>query len=118
MNKVFLTRLKTARGLLSQQAVADLLGIKQQSYARYESGKSTPGVDLLTRICEELNTSADYLLGLSEDPAPRSGGRTVVSAKGAAAVAINGNANNVHNNCQTCPLMQAAAKMTGKGKKN
>jgi transcriptional regulator with XRE-family HTH domain len=60
----FAVRLKIARGTRSQKYVAHALGIRQQAYARYESGKVTPSVYMLVRICRELGASADWLLGL------------------------------------------------------
>lgn len=67
---VFSDRLKNARGERSQRCVAQAVGIKQQAYARYESAKATPGIDILTKLCQELGVSADYLLGLSNAGAP------------------------------------------------
>lgn len=57
---------------LSQKAVADKLGIKQQSYSAYESSKNpvTPSVTLIISLAKAYNVSADYLLGLSDEPQP------------------------------------------------
>lgn len=110
MSKIFPERLKMARNGLTQQAVADRVGIRQQAYARYESGKITPSIDVLYRLCEVLVVSADWLLGLSDN----TGGNVVIASnKG---VAVNGNANVVHGNCQECPLMKAAAQVTKRSK--
>lgn len=49
---------------LSQQAVASELGITQQAYAYYESGKRQPGNEMLLRLSELFDVSVDYLLGL------------------------------------------------------
>ena len=35
-----------------------------------ENGKAGPSLDLLTRLAKYYRTTADYLLGLSDDPAP------------------------------------------------
>jgi transcriptional regulator with XRE-family HTH domain len=44
------------------------LGIRQ--IHRYERGLSDPAGDVVARIARELNVTTDYLLGLSDDPAP------------------------------------------------
>lgn len=51
---------------LSQQEVSEKLGIRQQSYARYENGKGEPNLETLTEIATIFDVSADYLLGLSQ----------------------------------------------------
>jgi transcriptional regulator with XRE-family HTH domain len=38
------------------------LGISQETISAYESGKSYPSVDILLKLCEIFNVSADYLL--------------------------------------------------------
>ncbi len=49
---------------VKQKDIADYLGIKQQQYARYEKGVNAMPVTYLKGICEYLDVSADYLLGL------------------------------------------------------
>lgn len=59
--------LKSARVVadLSQQAVADSLGITRQAYAHYELGNALPpAVDLKT-LCELLSIDANTLLGIN-----------------------------------------------------
>jgi transcriptional regulator with XRE-family HTH domain len=46
--------------------MADLLGVKQQSYARYEYGTGEPSLDIVIKMTEIFDVSADYLLGLSD----------------------------------------------------
>ena len=53
---------------ISQKEIAEKLGIKQQQYARYEKGINVMPVIYLKPICEILNVSADYIVGLSEEP--------------------------------------------------
>ena len=65
--KKFSDRLKELRGTRSQSEVADLLGIKQNAWSRYELGAATPGADMLIQICTTFGVSADWLLGLSDD---------------------------------------------------
>jgi transcriptional regulator with XRE-family HTH domain len=51
---------------ITQKEIAHHLGIKQQQYARYEKGINVMPVTYLSGICEYLNVSADYILGLSK----------------------------------------------------
>ena len=55
---------------LSQQQVADRLGIQQTVYSRYERGVRQIPVDLLMELAELYETSTDYLLGRTDDPEP------------------------------------------------
>lgn len=51
---------------ITQKEIADFLGIKQQQYARYEKGINIMPVTYLKKICEYLNVSSDYLIGLGQ----------------------------------------------------
>ncbi len=68
MNK-FSQRLKELRleNGMTQQQVADLLNIKQQSYIRYEYGTGEPSINTLIKLTQIFNVSADYLLGISDE---------------------------------------------------
>lgn len=50
---------------LSQQAVADRLGIAQQTLAHYEVGRLRLPVSLLPKLAELFGVPADELLGLN-----------------------------------------------------
>lgn len=52
---------------LTQREMSDILGISQQHYSMYELGKRTLDIKQVIRVCRALNTSADYLLGLSDE---------------------------------------------------
>lgn len=52
---------------ISQKEVAEKLGIKQQQYARYEKGVNVMPVTYLKAICEILNISADYIIGITDE---------------------------------------------------
>lgn len=52
---------------ITQKELAEHLGIKQQQYARYEKGINIMPITYLPKICEYLNVSADYILGLTDD---------------------------------------------------
>lgn len=60
-------RLKALRGARTQAEMAEILGIAQQGWARYESGKVLPGAEVIHQICVKLHKSADYILGLIDD---------------------------------------------------
>ncbi|MBQ2730892.1 MAG: helix-turn-helix transcriptional regulator [Clostridia bacterium] len=53
---------------LSQQKVAEILGMKQPQYSRYERGLRDVPTDVLIRLAHLYSTSVDYLLGLTNDP--------------------------------------------------
>jgi transcriptional regulator with XRE-family HTH domain len=50
---------------LSQNKLAKLLDIEQSTISRVYQGRQL-SEDLIVKICETLNVTADYLLGLSE----------------------------------------------------
>lgn len=61
---------------LSQQAVADELGIPQQTYANYEVARARPPVSMLPQLGRLFGVSMDELLGLANGrgkrgPAPK-----------------------------------------------
>lgn len=72
---MYLKRLKELRedNDLKQSNIADLLGMKQPQYARYEVGKRDIPLDNLISLAEFYKTSTDYLLGLTNEikPYPR-----------------------------------------------
>ena len=78
-------RLRELRGTTSQAEMARLLNMKQPQWARYESGASSPSVELLATICRVHACSADWLLGIDKRG-------TSVNAGAGAAVAIGANA--------------------------
>jgi len=55
---------------LSQNKLAEYLGIAQTQYSRYERGVRAIPVDLLIRLAVLYKTSTDYLLGLTDNPKP------------------------------------------------
>ena len=52
---------------LTQTQLSKILGIKQQQYYRYEKGINIMHITYLKRICEALDISADYILGLTDE---------------------------------------------------
>ncbi len=55
---------------LSQQEVANFLGMKQPQYSRYERGLRDVPSDVLIRLAQFYNTSTDYILGLTNNSKP------------------------------------------------
>lgn len=53
---------------LSQQQIADELGIQQTVYSRYERGAQTIPLQHLVTLAKYYNVSADYILGLTDNP--------------------------------------------------
>lgn len=51
----------------SQQKVADILGVTRACFSNYEQGTREPTLALLKAICETLDISADYLIGLTDN---------------------------------------------------
>ena len=60
-----LEKLRKENGL-TQAHMANLLGIKQPSYARYEDGTTEPNLERLVIIADTFDVSVDYLLGRKE----------------------------------------------------
>ena len=53
-----------------QKDIAKELNITTQQYQLYESGKRKLPIDHLITLCKFYNLSADYLLGLIDEPRP------------------------------------------------
>ena len=62
-------RLKAARKecKLTQQQVADILGIDRSTYAYYELGVSNPSFENLATLAGIFKTDADWLLGIDRN---------------------------------------------------
>ncbi len=48
---------------ISQQQLADIIGVTQQSINKYENHKVEPDIQTLIKLAEYFNTSVDYLIG-------------------------------------------------------
>ena len=75
MEMKFAERLKKLREDLgiSQRELARRAGISSAMISLYEAGKKSPTIDVLMKLAVVLEVSADYLLGLTDDPSPKSG---------------------------------------------
>lgn len=73
MSKLLASRLKFIRRMrsISQQTIADRLGISRSAYASYESGRAEPDVEMIREIATFYHVSIDFLLSFdikSADP--------------------------------------------------
>ena len=55
---------------LAQKEVAALLGIDQRVYSTYETGKREIPTRFVVILAKYYKTSADYILGLTNNPKP------------------------------------------------
>ena len=71
--EIFGQRLKEVRtrSKETQQDLAEYLDSAKNSISEIENGKRTTTAEKIAMICEHYHISADYLLGLSDDPTPR-----------------------------------------------
>lgn len=60
-----LKMLRQERGL-SQQGLADEVGMSKSSINMYERGEREPGIETVKRIADFFNVDVDYLFGISE----------------------------------------------------
>lgn len=52
---------------ISQEAVAERLGITSSSVSSYERGERTPSLPIILKLSYIYNCSVDYLLGINND---------------------------------------------------
>lgn len=66
------TRMKVRREKLGvqQKELASLIGTTQSQISEYENGRHSPPAEIVASIAKALRVSADWLLGLSDDPIP------------------------------------------------
>ena len=69
---IFCIRLKKLRKDRGEQQkdLAESIGLSQTQISTIESGKQGTSCDKLAAICQHYNVSADYLLGLIDEPRP------------------------------------------------
>ena len=54
----------------TQRQIANMLGITQPQYNRYEQGYRDIPTDILIKLAELFNTSTDYILDRTSNPCP------------------------------------------------
>lgn len=57
-----LKMLRKKKGL-TQQKLAEILGIKQNSYSDWETGKNEPSLENLVKLADLFEVSLDWLFG-------------------------------------------------------
>ena len=62
---VNLKKLRNSKGI-SQQQLASLLNVSQQSINKYENHNVEPDISILIAMAEYLDTTIDYLVGRSD----------------------------------------------------
>lgn len=55
---------------ITKQEAAKRMQMSQPAYLRYESGERTPSIHVIYFMANVLGTSADYLTGKTDNPAP------------------------------------------------
>ena len=61
--------LRDIRGL-KQYQLAEMIGVTRATMCKYERGINTPSAEMLAKIAEALDTSADYICGLTDNYNP------------------------------------------------
>ena len=51
---------------ISQQRLADAIGVSQQSINQYEDHSVEPDISVLSRMADHFNTSIDYIVGRTD----------------------------------------------------
>lgn len=51
---------------LNQREIAKAIGVSQNSYCLWETGRTYPTPENLMELCKYFDVSADYLLGLTD----------------------------------------------------
>ena len=55
---------------LTQEQVAQVLHVSQNTYSQYEIGTTRYPLDAVVTLAEFYGVSVDYLVGLTDEPAP------------------------------------------------
>ena len=55
---------------LTQAKVGEILNKSQQGYSHIESGRAELKIEDLAKLCKFYNISADYIIGLTDNPKP------------------------------------------------
>jgi len=55
---------------MSQEQLAELVGVSLMTIRRWEWGETSPSAKKLPKLAEALNTSVEYLMGLTDDAPP------------------------------------------------
>ena len=63
-------RIASMRGYrrMTQEALGGLVGVTKQTIRGWENDYRKPDADDICNLCKALDCTADYLLGLADDP--------------------------------------------------
>lgn len=64
-----LKRVRQDRGY-TQEDLAEIVGVNLKQIGRHENGETEPDGIVVARYAQALSVSADYLLGISDEPNP------------------------------------------------
>lgn len=56
---------------MTQEQLAKLVNLSQQTIDHYEKGRAKPNIDTVSLFANVFNVSTDYLLGCTDDPSPK-----------------------------------------------
>lgn len=70
MSQILASRLKFIRRVrgVTQQTIADALGISRAAYSAYETAAAEPDVDLIRKLAQYYHVSVDFLLQIDMQP--------------------------------------------------
>lgn len=55
---------------IKQEEIAKILGVKQSAISKYEKGRAKYRAEDIAKLSQYYNISADYILGLINEPKP------------------------------------------------
>lgn len=64
-------RLLREQKKMTQEQLAKLVNLSQQTIDHYEKGRAKPSIDTVSLFASIFSVSTDYLLGRTDDPSPR-----------------------------------------------
>lgn len=73
---------------LTQAEIAARLGVDRSTYAKYENGQSEPNFEMLQKLADLFRSSADFLIGGTDQPSSKSGSWVPVLGDVAAGIPI------------------------------
>lgn len=85
----FSDRLKELRGKRTLQEVSDAIGITRVAMGYYEKGERKPDIEILYKIADFYQVSADYLIGLSDVASPDIEIKTIADKTGLTEDVVN-----------------------------
>ncbi len=56
---------------MTQTEIANMLGMSQTGYSKYETGENDIPTTILIKLADFYNTSIDYLLGQTDNPSKK-----------------------------------------------